>query len=299
MRLSDSLRCLLGGTVQGPNHAFPRGGLAGRRDTLPLSLALAQESLEGTGRRFSAVHWHSTFRYGLASARARAFPRTWDVDRLHVADGSSPADLLETVTSHAGVLSGERIFLRMRSDDPLLERARMSQFMPCFSEALLVGRGRTAPPPSIDGIGAFRRRQAMDEHSLFLLYSAATPAAVRSAIGMTLDQWKDSRETCGGRREEWVLEQNGKAQAWVCLEWLGHGFEAELMVHPDNPGLLAPALDHALSRGEQYTWLVPEYQEPLGRRLLERGFQEVGRYTLLLRATAARVKDTAMKPVEA
>ena len=296
LHLSDALRCLLGGTVQGTNRAFSRAWLAGQRGWLPLSLALARESMDPRTDHASWIAWQGTFRYSLASACARATPRVWEVHRLYAVQGGTSGELLEALTAHAGQQGAERLFLRMVEGDPLAAEVRASQFLPSFSEVLLVGEGRSSPPQKP---GPFRPREARDEHAIFQLYSAATPTAVRQSLGMTLDQWRDASECHPRQREEWVAEQDGKLCVWAALDWRGRGYDARLMVHPGCPELLPQTVERALRRSARYTWLVPEYQEPLVRLLTARGFREAGRYTMLMKATAARVKHPSLAPVEA
>jgi len=261
-----------------------------------LPAALVRESMDPRTGWASWIAWDGLFRYSLASACARSSPRAWEVHRLFAMERGPAGQLLESLTAHAGQQGAERIFLRMAEGSPLAAEVRASQFLPCFSEVLLVGEGQAAPSAEA---GARRPREARDEHAVFQLYSAATPTAVRQSLGMTLDQWKDAGECHPRRREEWVAERDGKVCLWAALDWRGRGYDARLMVHPDCTELLAGAVERALRRSARYTWLVPQYQEPLVRLLTSRGFREAGRYNMLMKATAARVKSPSLAPVEA
>ena len=44
-----------------------------------------------------------------------------------------------------------------------------------------------------------RPMEPSDDHGLFRLYNAATPAPVRSLVAMTFDQWRACREQRGGQ----------------------------------------------------------------------------------------------------
>jgi hypothetical protein len=122
---------------------------------------------------------------------------------------------------------------------------------------------------------------------------------VRSALGLTFDEWRDARERRWKGGLEVVLPREGRIRAWLRLTGRGGVRWAELLLHPDEEEMLPLFVDYVMAEAGTYLWIVPDYQEPLGHLLLERGFREVARYSLLVKHLAARVRNPNLAPVEA
>ena len=237
-------------------------------------------------------------------------------------------ELLEQLILVVGCRSAERVFLRLPSDSPALTLARRSGFMPCFTETLLEGYGgpgfRTTIPapaisanegpviqgPVIQGQGELRPRLPQDDYALFQLFCAGTPVAVREALGLTFDQWRDAREphfgkAPGGRQQEWVAEcagqtgRAGRTVGWVGINPRRQAVEAEIMAHPDHPEVLSQLLDFALARPGLQRWLTPNYRENVADRLCRHGFRAVAQYTMLVKLVAVPALRYGMAPMEA
>ena len=228
---------------------------------------------------------------GMVVARRRSGPRTWDVTHLLLAsdDTSQLSGLLSAVSRIVASRGGERVFLKLLADDPAVEEARRSGFVTSYHETLFGCRRRSNPTVSPVSL---RAAKPPDEYGLFRLYCAATPREVRSVVGMTLEQWRASRETMPGRSRDYVYEKNDSVKGSVRIFGrFGRGRIA-VMVHPDDEPDVAGLLDFGLERlgtRKDIYCAVPEYQVLLHRLLLQRSYEPVSEYVTMVRTTAAAV----------
>jgi hypothetical protein len=234
-------------------------------------------------------------------------------------------EILEQLGQLAGWRSAERIFLRLPWDSPVISLARRTGFFPSFQETLLEGVGRSAadhaavppePEPPLDGreppfvvslsnrqgqvcSHTIRDRLSKDDFPLFQLFSAATPATARMALGLTCDQWQDAQEAPARKNQEWVAECNCRITGWLNLAASRGAWQGKLMVHPDHPQLLPALVNLALSHAGPQRWLVPDYQKAVQDQLRQHNFRETARYTVLIKTVAVPVLCPGMAPVEA
>ena len=234
---------------------------------------------------------------GLVSARACSGPTAWMVDHMVTPqwDEKPCCELLETAAAYAGRRGAQRLLLNIPDEWHHVEMVRHSGFIHCAQVFLLTLPGR-GPLLGVEPVDAFRPRSSGDDHSLFRLYNAATPASVRSRIGVTLEQWKDAQQPRRSGTRELVLEHAGDIKAWLRLDHRRRWTAARLTIHPDWKGDLSSVVALALAaKGSRSIWWeVPESQETL-RLLLERvGFEIAGSYRIMVKSLAARVKEPAL-----
>ena len=239
---------------------------------------------------------------GIAAARQRSGPQSWEVTHLFLMpEGESDfPELLDKIAQTAASNGAHKVFIRLRRDDPLVDLGRLSGFFPCVPEILYKG----LPPPkdsrhsvSLDEFPqSLRRKVQSDEHDLFRLYNAAVPSEIRRVIGMTLEQWKASRERRNGRGEEFVLTNSDTLRGWLMSVQQSSIGQISAMIHPDNEGLLASVVEFGLEhlRGTKAVYcLVPEYQIALQRVLSDRGFEAVSDYITLVKSMTVTVQEQA------
>ncbi|MFQ6031181.1 MAG: hypothetical protein ACE5Q6_27265 [Dehalococcoidia bacterium] len=313
-RVSDALRCMLVNAPRGENLACPRQSFSGAR-TLQNAL-LWKDALSQPRDRVTLAAWQGIRTGGLVSARTRSGERAWEIDRLYLPENCSdlpagqldtnhspdtaPIELLEQLVQALGWRAAERVFLRLTEGSPIIPAAQRSGFFPSFQETMLEGWGGGTTSKGSQSAVTIRERLPHDDYALFQLFSAAAPVAVRESLGLTFDQWRDSREPHCRKGTEWVLEtDDGRISAWLGI-WPGRpGEEVELMLDPRHPELLSDLVELALARPGWQRWLVPDYQAMVIDRLRYRGFHEVGQYTMLNKRVTAPVLAHGMAPMEA
>ena len=211
-------------------------------------------------------------------------------------------EILEYMVQQAGESNAERVFLRLPFDTPIFAAARRAGFFPRYEEVLLESRIDRQPgsqSQSNSTLGShWEELSPEDNYSLFQLYCAATPQPVRTAVGLTFDQWRDSQEYLSQRRS-WVSKRNGKVVGWLGLSRCGRATAAEAMAHPEFPELWEGLVERALYQGGLVRWLVPDYQEPAAGLPVRRQFHDTARYLMMIKTVAVPVGRPEMATVEA
>ena len=314
----DALRYLLQVVPQGSNLACPRPHLVPK--PVPFAVVAPRGIPYTRQLRCTVVAGEDLRPQALASAHPRSGRRTWEIDRLYLkkdessVDSASPIlgrqtqpavpgcgylpELLENLTQASGAHGAEKLMLRLPSESLLITQARQCGFFPYYEEILLRGNNlsqRSAPDPG----RALRGWDHHDEYAMFQVYSAATPSPVRVGLGMTFDQWRDTRERPKGQCSTLVYEKDGKLRGWLSSSSQNRAQLWHLMVHPDDREAVVPMIGQAMANGGTQHWLVPCYQEYLINLLENLGFQEAGHYIMLIKSTAAMVGRPSYSSAEA
>ena len=234
---------------------------------------------------------------GLACARQRSGPSAWELKHLlfGVDDEGGQVGLLERVCQAVARRGGEKVFIRVRADDPLTVTARKAGFVSSTNE-LLFARRHTVHHATREFV---RTRTRSDGYGLFRLYNASTPVEVRTAVGMTFEQWSASMEPSRARPAELVYEREGQLRGWLRVTQGSKNALLSLMSGGEQGADAETALvDTALelvAEGVTAHCLVPEYQASLSQMLSDRGFEMAGEYVTLVRsmAVAARQEEKA------
>ena len=282
---------VFGGPVPG-NRAYPLAAI-GTDSTVAMSkrdVMATVASLRNRGT-YSLTLSHDRYVPAIIAAQPRSSRRCWDVTHLLVdsPDGAACADVFGILFREVSQRGGERIFLRIREDDPLVRLASSCGFTKYGEEALLAGPKVRFPGVSTQGMRSVKQ---IDEHDLFRLYNASTPSRARFALGMTADQWRAARERAGWRSGEYVFRQDGAARGWAQVTRRGRSAILTLMSHPGADDSIPALVTHSMSR----TWgvknwyvLAGDYQGPFEAHMRQRGFQEAARYVTMSRAITSPV----------
>ena len=304
IQFSDLPRCLLMGLGDTQNRVYSRTD-PGR--STPEWIAFPIDAVRGvSGSRGSIVTaWIDGARIlCLAVASRMAGPQSWELSRLQVSAGAEDcvAGVLTAVFASALKRSATHMSARVLAGDPAGNELSRAGLHPAHAETLYRGQGSGA---RIDPPRGIRPREAEDEHGIFRLYSACTPAEVRALEGMTIEQWSASRWDGPGQSDEYVLESGHRISGWLRVIALSTATDLSIMVHPECPDQDAAALtDLGLAlapAGGPAMTLVPDYQPAVGRaaggagltaeaefevharsvRATEKIFQEVGAYEVV------------------
>ena len=311
-RMSDVLRCILLNTPKGPNLACPKECFT-RSNPLRNS-TFWKETLANRGNRVTLTWWDGLQLGGLASARVRRGRRAWEIDRLflaqepslssanwdgqHLVPSTLALDRLERMGEAVGGLGAERLFLRLSSNSPIYLLAQRAGFFPYFEETLLEAPASRSLGPMLTVSSDWRELLPEDYQGLFQLYCAATPQAVRSAAGLTFDQWRDAQESWG-RRRDWVAKNNGRVVGWLGFSEFHGVTGVEALANPDEVGMWEALVAGAQTQTGTQRWLVPDYHEEVASQLLRRQYHEVARYSVMIKTVAVPVASQGMATVEA
>ena len=304
--LSDILRCMLVNAPRGANLAVPSEVVHRSR---PMSRsAFWRDSLSNRYGRTVVAEWDGLKLRGLISARMLNGPRTWKIDRLYLPGLNSTVetatstglDLLEAVAEAAGQQSAERVFLRVPTASPVATMARRTGYFGYYEEVHLYGQPEPLAPQTKD---QYHRPQSPmsteDEFALFQLYCAATPPQIRVGTGLTMDQWRDIQKSQSQNIAQETTWNGGRMIGWVAYSVNGNVTAPQLLHHPEHTDVLALLLAPLCRIPGYQSWLVPDYQEPLGTMLLRQGLKEAGRYAVLVKPLAAPVVSREYSMAEA
>ena len=290
----DVARYALVGGPGGSNRVYTLDSLGSEmRPHLSLSDAAGLSfSLHGKST-YALACIHGNRVVSISAARPRSGPRTWEFTQLLPAseDESGCEDLLRTICRGVAGRGGERVFIRLRSEDPLVDVTRRCGFVPCAHEVLFKGRHRT---PSTERSITVREKRPAHEYGLFRLYNAATPSETRFATGMTFEQWASSREQGGGRRREYVYESDGMLRGWIGTSQRRGPARIIAMIHPEEETSIVPLMDYGLARltGAPTVYcLVQEHQTILQRLLVQIGYEAVSEYVTLVRSMVTPIRN--------
>ena len=282
---------VFGGPVPG-NRAYPLAAI-GTDSTVAMSkrdVMATVASLRNRGT-YSLTLSHDRYVPAIVAAQPRSSRRCWDVTHLLVdsPDGAACADVFGILFREVSQRGGERIFLRIREDDPLVRLASSCGFTKYGEEALLAGPKVRFPGVSTQGMRSVKQ---IDEHDLFRLYNASTPSRARFALGMTADQWRAARERAGWRSREYVFRQDGAARGWVQITRRGRSAILTLMSHPSAADCIPGLVSHGMARAwgvKNWYILARDNQGRFETLIRQRGYREITRYVTMSRAITSPV----------
>lgn len=239
----------------------------------------------------------------LAVLRARYGPKAWEVAHLFAAAGANAQieSVLQQAARFVASRHGERLFIRLPegSDETII--AKRTGFREAFNEDVYK-LPRAMPgdlhAPSLN----VRPPLPSDTYGIFRLYSAVLTSSARAAVGLTLDQWQDSREGSQKHVREYVWEHDQRVTAWLRLAQHGSALTVDAMLHPDAKDV-ADALVMYVARlawgHEEPSWVVTSSQPGIAEALAQRGWRHTETYTVLVRPLAVYAEDLGLAAASA
>lgn len=291
-----------------PDLAYPRRRLGGAGSPAWALGALASPWLPHRGALHTLVLARGRGVNGLVALRGQRDLAAWEVDHLLLSSSSTDAcaDLLAWLDALLVQAQGERIFLRLAAESPILDAACQAGYRPYLMERLYhlsVSRSARRLPPPESGLQV-RTRRPEDDYPLFRLYGAATPVSVRTAEGLTFREWQEAsivRWQESPQARDQVVLREGQPVAWarVAAAAAGQTRVIALLADPRDQQAAATALRAALDA------LGPRAACPLlgehapafvGGLLEEAGFVPGRSYISLVHHVGARLMEPAFMP---
>ena len=228
-------------------------------------------------------------------------PLIWHIKSLFVPDNATfeldeALALLAREAARAGAI---HLNCRVAENSHVLIAARRAGFVQSRVEFLYVLPAGEGPVDgSVESMTmelGLRRRAPSDDMAIFRLYSASTPAEVRSHAGMTFDEWASGIESPSHAAQEYVQDREGQINAWIRIFDSGATRYFEIMVHPDSHGSVPSLLECVVAGAGNKVAIsvVPEYAVSTITALELKGFRGVKTYYSLVRTMAWRVEQTA------
>ncbi|MBE0415476.1 MAG: hypothetical protein IBX36_02920 [Dehalococcoidia bacterium] len=286
-----------------PNEAMARDRLGKRSLLFPQ--AFLEHWLPLRCRRRTWVSLERGRVLGIVSAMSCSGSTVWQIDYLQVNDEECCLALLDRVSTAATKRGAKKLFLRLPSTSPLIDGARRAGFS-CYAKNYLyryegegVCKAAEVPEPYL-----FRPRSRGDEYGLFDLYNAAVPIPVRTAEGMTLREWQETRGWGSGLEEhrEFVLQRQDSLVGWLRVHAARGTGCFEIMFHQLDEDSLEWLVNYALMclDGKSPICCVASAFQGQLLGLLERlDFEQVAEYSTLVKELALRVSEPFFAPARA
>lgn len=304
LHTTDLLRVILDSRSMGPDWAQTWEKVGGNTTSAFTPAAMAKGLILRRESERCGVLAEGLRLRALASVRARSGPKAWEVHCLNLSPERERegTELLETLCMLAGDMGGERVFLRLPAESRVVTLARQAGFVPCAQQTLY--RREASPSPTPLTTKFIRPFLSPDGFPVFQLYNACVPSKVKSDYAITFDEWNDALEPAGKSVQQGIYEAQGCLRGWVRVGSDRHSANRiEIMMHPEEE---ASAWEDMVSWGLQqgrpmtpFLALVPDYQPTLAWVLEKKGFIPTGKYHLMVKSIAVRVKESALAPASA
>lgn len=300
---ADLLSLLVFARHAPPNQAVTRSCL--RQKGLFSTEVVLEHWFPLYGRRHTWVLEGDSRIDGAVSLKGGPSPSVWKIDCLQVSDEEQCISLLETAGAGAAERGVRKVFLMLDSDNPMLNGARRAGFASYNKDYLYrYSGGRVHYASAAPGLYHLRSRTTADDFGLFQMYNAAAPTPVRTAEGLTLEEWRESRDYGSWleQRRDFILERQGRLVAWLhinaargggCFEIITHNLEAEGL-----EWLMRHALRY-LDGKSPILCIVPAFQSQLSGILDGSGFEQVAEYVASVKDIAIKVKQPQFVPMRA
>jgi len=300
---ADLLSFLIFARHAPPNQAVTRNSPG--KTSLFSTEAILEHWLPLYGKRHTWVYETDSGVGGAVSAKGGASSAVWKVDYLQVSDEEQCVSLLETSAASASERGVRKLFLNLDSDNPMLNGVRRAGFSSYSKDYLYrySSEGAHDPAPSPHPC-RLRTRTPADDFALFQLYTAAAPTPVRTAEGMTLEEWRDSREVGSWleHHREFILERDDRLLAWLHITTAKGGGCFEIVYHNMEAGGLEYLVRYALRQLDGRSTILciaPAFQGQLGGILEGSGFERVAEYVASVKENAIKVKQPQFAPMRA
>ena len=281
-----------------------------------INLSVANESragIDATLHQWDVVGWTmsaSRNRRAIASVASRTIQSiallrrlrgkgAWEIVHIFASDDGldSTEDLLKSCVSHAGMQGADRIFLRLPIDSPLRDCARTAGFTGIRHEVVYTLKRAMRPIYGTLASG-LRSRRPVDAHEVYRLYNSATPVDTRAAIGMTFEQWNDSRDAPGNSVKEYVCTDGYRVSGWLRLDSRRPEIRVDATLLDPTSGASLGLVSDAATIAPQHSrakWLVPESMPSLGYALESQSWIQERSYELLASSTASKARENALQ----
>lgn len=294
----DLVACLLSRTASFSSVALSRDCLLSACPPSPAALVMRQ-LLYPADERHVLIFVDQRRLRGLLTYRPRAAPEVWEVDNLLCGrDEASCCTLLDDLSTYGGKTGVRKIFLRTEQDSPFIGALRKTGFAPCSTGHVyrkLISRQST--PVFQAGL---RPRSGKDDFLVFQLYNAATPASLRQAEGLTLQEWQASREKDAGK--EIVYENEEGLRGWLRYSVIKGKKVFEIMTAASPAGVDRTLVEYVMTNSPHCRaayCLAQENQGGLQSVLKDMGFELVGGYCVLVKQLVVPVAQPSLAPLQA
>jgi hypothetical protein len=300
---TDVLSFFFPSPLERPNEAISRE-VPGRGNFFSPEIFL-EHWLPGRGRRRTWVTDEDGRINSLISVKSNKASRIWYVDYLQVSDERNCYALLEYVSAAAAKRRVRKLFISLSVNSAMIDVARRAGFLSYNTFYVYKYGSKSVPrplpsPPEY----AIRSLSKGEEVSLYTLYNAASPLAVRSAEGLTFEEWQDKSGCCSWfeHRTEHLVHRAGALEGYLRVSFSGRTGCFEILFGRIEGVGLEWLVNHALNLlgGRAQVFSIVSVAQWQIRGMLENSqFEQTAKFEAMFKENVIRVEEPQFMPMRA
>jgi len=300
---TDVLAFFFSSPHERPNEAISRE-VPGKSNFFSPEIFL-EHWLPWKGRRRTWVTDEDGSINSLISVKSNKASKIWYVDYLQASDERNCFALLEYVSAAAAKRGVHKMFINLSVNSPMMDVARHAGFS-SFNTYYIYKYGGISVPKSVPIPDQYSIRTMLkgDEISLYNLYHASAPLTVRSAEGLTLEEWQDRMGCCSWfiHRTEYLIYRNGNLEGYLRVSFAGRiGCFEIIFRHIEGVGLewLVNQGLSCLGGKTQIFGIVSVDQWQLRGMLENSQFEQIAKFETMVKENTIRVEEPQYMPLRA
>jgi hypothetical protein len=300
---TDVLSFLFPTPLEHHNEAVSRE-VPGRGDFFSPEIFL-EHWLPGKGRRRTWVTDEDGRINSLISVKSNKASRIWYVDYLQVSDETNCYALLEYVSTAAAKRGVRKVFVNLTANSDLVDVAKRAGFSSYNNYYIYkYGSRAVSRPVQAPERYAIRALSKEEELSVYDLYNSVSPPAVRSAEGLTFQEWQDKSECCSrfDHRTEYLVYREGVLEGCLRVSSSGRTGCFELVFRQIEGEGLEWMINYALNclGGKTPVFSVVSVAQWQMRGMLENfQFEQVAKLEAMFKENVVRVEEPRFMPMRA
>lgn len=241
----------------------------------------------------------------LISVKSNKASRIWYVDYLQASDERNCYALLEYVSASAARRGVRKLFINLPVNSPMIDVARRAGFSSYNTYYIYKYGSKSVPRPlSSPDQYAIHILSKGEEVSLYTLYHASAPLAVRSAEGLTFEEWQDRSGCCSWfeRRTELLVYRGGMLEGYLRISFSGRTGCFEIIFRQIEGIGLEWLVNHALNSlgGKAQIFGVVSVAQWQLRGMLENSqFEQIAKFETMMKENVIRVEEPRFMPMRA
>ena len=241
----------------------------------------------------------------LISVKSNKESKIWYVDYLQASDENHCYALLEYVSTSAARRGVRKLFINLSVNSPMIDVARRAGFSSYNTYYIYKYGGKSVPRPvPTPEQYAIRILSKGEEVPLYTLYHASAPLAVRSAEGLTFEEWQDRSGCCSWfeHRTELLVYRGDTLEGFLRISFSGRTGCFEIIFrHIEGMGLewlVSHALDYLGGKAQIFS-IVSVAQWQLRGMLENSQFEQIAKFEAMVRENVVRVEEPRFMPMRA
>jgi hypothetical protein len=241
----------------------------------------------------------------LISVKSNKASRIWYVDYLQASDEKNCYALLEYVGTCASRRGVRKLFINLSVNSPMIDVARRAGFSSYNTYYIYKYGSKTMPRPMpVPEQYAIHMLSKEEEVSLYTLYHASAPLAVRSAEGLTFEDWQDRSGCCSWfeHRTEFLVYRGDTLEGYLRISFSGRTGCFEIIFRQIEGVGLEWLVNHALNHlgGKAQVFSIVSVAQWQLRGMLENSqFEQIAKFETMLKENVIRVEEPRFMPMRA